>query len=242
MNINGESEMGIRELAKKIVYKEKYNIESYVLFLRKKGVKIGENNIIVDVQHLRVDLTRPYLLAIGSNNTLSDSVTILTHDYSWSVVSEKYPGEIYPVLGKVEIGDNCFIGSHTTILPNVKIGNNVIVGACSLVNRNLPDDTVCAGVPARVICSLEEYKEKIKRRSTDNLDLMISCYREIYSIDPDEWELREHLTYFYNLKEIKEKNPNYYYHHRLDKCEKLELPTYDRGTLKRRIVSEMKKE
>ena len=226
--------MGIKNIIKKIVYREKYDIDSYVSYLRSKGVTIGENNILVDVQHIRIDLTRPYLLTIGNNNTLSDSVTILTHDYSWSVVAKRYPGEIYPILGKVEIGDNCFIGSHTTILPNVKIGSNVIVGAGSLVNRDLPDDTVCAGVPARVICTLDEYREKIKNKSTEHLDLLISSYREKYSEDPDEWELREHLPYFYSPEEIKQKNPEYYIRHRLDQCEKIELAQYDINSMKRK--------
>ena len=62
--------------------------------------------------------------------------------------------------GKIEIKDNCFIGANSTILPNVTIGPNSIVGAGSLVRSNIEPNSVYAGVPARRICSLDEYAEK----------------------------------------------------------------------------------
>lgn len=43
---------------------------------------------------------------------------------------------------------------------NVRIGSNVIIGACSLINKDIPDNCVVAGVPARVIKSFGEYLEK----------------------------------------------------------------------------------
>ena len=49
-----------------------------------------------------------------------------------------------------------------TILPGVTIGDNTIIGAGSVVNRDIPANSVAAGVPCRVICTLEEYKEKHK--------------------------------------------------------------------------------
>lgn len=42
----------------------------------------------------------------------------------------------------------------------VKIGDNSIIGACSLVNRDIPSGVIAAGVPAKVICTLEEYRKK----------------------------------------------------------------------------------
>ena len=61
--------------------------------------------------------------------------------------------------------DNVFIGSGTRILSNIRIGSNVIVGAGSLVNKDIPDNSVYAGVPARRICSFDEYVEKHKSYS-----------------------------------------------------------------------------
>lgn len=60
-------------------------------------------------------------------------------------------------VGCIAIGDNVFIGAGTRIMYNVRIGSNVIIGAGSLVNKDIPDNSVVAGVPARVIKTLDEY-------------------------------------------------------------------------------------
>lgn len=54
-----------------------------------------------------------------------------------------------------------FIGSGTHILYDTKIGNNVIIGTCSVVTHDVPDNSVVAGVPARVIGSFDDYVEKM---------------------------------------------------------------------------------
>ena len=62
--------------------------------------------------------------------------------YSESTIDKK--------SGSVSIGQNSCIGSHTTIMPGISIGKNVIIGAHSFVNKNIPDNTIAHGVPARV--------------------------------------------------------------------------------------------
>ena len=64
------------------------------------------------------------------------------------------------IFGRIEIGDNVFIGANAVLLPGTKIGDNVIVGACSLVKGELSAGYVYAGVPVRKICTLDEYKKK----------------------------------------------------------------------------------
>lgn len=122
--------------------------------LKKMGLSVGENfnmqsGCIIDPNHC-------FLITIGDNVTLGSRVHILAHDGSTS----KHLG--CTKIGLVEIGDNTFIGTETTILPNIKIGKNVIVGANSLVSKDIPDNCVYAGNPARFICTLEEYIEKQK--------------------------------------------------------------------------------
>ena len=51
----------------------------------------------------------------------------------------------------VVIGDNAFIGGHSTILKGVSVGKNSIVGACSVVTRDIPENEIWAGNPARFI-------------------------------------------------------------------------------------------
>jgi len=53
--------------------------------------------------------------------------------------------------GKVVIGSNTSIGSHSTIMPGVKIGKNCIVGAHSFVNKNIPDNFIAYGAPVKLI-------------------------------------------------------------------------------------------
>lgn len=58
------------------------------------------------------------------------------------------------------IGNRVFIGYGTIVLPNVKIGNDVIIGAGSVVTKDVPDDSVAVGNPARVIGKRSEYIAK----------------------------------------------------------------------------------
>lgn len=55
----------------------------------------------------------------------------------------------------VTIGDNCWIGGGVTILPGVTIGNNCTIGAGSVVVKNIPDNSIAAGNPCRVVKTLE---------------------------------------------------------------------------------------
>ena len=55
---------------------------------------------------------------------------------------------------QVEIGDNVFIGAHSTILKGVSIGENSIIGACSVITKNIPANQIWAGNPAKKIRSL----------------------------------------------------------------------------------------
>ena len=52
-------------------------------------------------------------------------------------------------------------------MPNVTIGPNVVVGACSVVTKDVPPDTVVAGNPARVVCTLDEYEKKCVAQHLD---------------------------------------------------------------------------
>lgn len=61
--------------------------------------------------------------------------------------------------GRVVLKNNCRVGSHSTILPGITIGKNSIVGAHSLVNKDIPDNVVAYGVPAKVIRKLDNYEK-----------------------------------------------------------------------------------
>ena len=58
----------------------------------------------------------------------------------------------------VHIGNDVWIGGNVTILPGVTIGNNVVVAAGAVVTKDVPDNTLVGGVPARKIKDIETFK------------------------------------------------------------------------------------
>ncbi len=80
---------------------------------------------------------------------IEDNVQIGSHCSIYSIST------IDNTSGKIYLKNNCRIGSHTTILPGVCVGKNSVVGAHSLVNKDIPDNVVAYGVPAKVIKKLE---------------------------------------------------------------------------------------
>ena len=145
----------MKELIKKIIYRERASSESYKKYLVSKGVVIGKGTHFYSPKTTEIDVTRPYLIEIGEYVHITHGVTMLTHGYDWSVIRGK-TYDMYGSAGPIRIGNNVFIGANSTILKGVNIGNNVIIGAGSLVNVSIPDDCRAAGNPVRVICSLEE--------------------------------------------------------------------------------------
>jgi len=81
---------------------------------------------------------------------IEDHVQIGSHCsiYSISTIDNK--------SGQVVLKENCKIGSHTTILPGVNIGINSLIGANSLVSKNIPDNVIAYGIPAKVIKKIEK--------------------------------------------------------------------------------------
>lgn len=81
---------------------------------------------------------------------IEDNVQIGSHCSIYSIST------IDNTSGKIYLKNNCRIGSHTTILPGVTIGKNSVVGAHSLVNKDIPDNVIAYGVPAKVIKKLKK--------------------------------------------------------------------------------------
>lgn len=134
--------------------------QSEINFLRARGARIGKGCDFIGTPNFG---SEPYLITIGDNTTLSFDVAMVTHDAGTRVIRHLPDGNPETVIyGPITIGNNCFIGCRTTILPNVTIGDNSIIGAGSVVNKDIPANSVAAGVPCKVICTLDEYREKHK--------------------------------------------------------------------------------
>lgn len=168
--------MSLWKLIKKVTLGPRASRESFVSYLRSQGMLIGENTIIYSPMHCVIDQTRPWMIEIGNNVSITEGVTILTHGYDWSVLKGKY-GDVLGSAGRVKIGDNVFIGMNSTILKGVTIGDNVVIGANSLINKDVPSDCVVAGNPQRVICSIDEYIEKRRSVQVAEAAELYGCWR-----------------------------------------------------------------
>lgn len=137
-------------------------------YIRRKHIfgHIGEN---VRLPNMLIPL-RAEKIYIGNNVEVASGVRFVVHDAIHSVFNN-LPGNkdhYNEHIGKIEIGNNVFIGAGTIILSPVKIGDNVIVAAGAVVNKDVPPGTVVGGVPARVIGDFEELRKKrLKYSKTD---------------------------------------------------------------------------
>lgn len=181
----------IKFCIRRVIYGKNATPGLYINMLRKIGIEIGEGTIFYDPVHTIVDTQNPKLLKIGKKVLVTSGVKILTHDYSWAVITELY-GDCVGGVSPVFIGDNVFIGVNTVILKGTYIGNNIIIGASSVVSGKLKGNSVYAGNPARRIMSIEEFYQKRKAAQQKNiLDIA-----NIIGEDDDIWQyLREYSTH-----------------------------------------------
>jgi acetyltransferase-like isoleucine patch superfamily enzyme len=138
--------------------------EEYAEFLRQHGNfhSIGENCSILP----STIFTDPAYVRIGNNVHFSSSI-LIGHDGSIAMLNRAYNVKLDSV-GKIDIGDNVFIGYNAIVLPNVTIGSNAIVAAGAVVTKDVADGDIVAGVPARPIGRVEDLVKKLQTQ-TQNL-------------------------------------------------------------------------
>lgn len=161
---------------------EKICIESlkkinYKKYLKKIGVNFKQDTRFIG-KNINFG-SEPYLITIGNHVTISNDVEFITHDGGTYVFREEKKYKSVIKFGKIEIGNNCFIGARTIIMPNIKIGNNVVIASGSVITKSIPSDVVVGGNPAKIICTLDEYKEKsLKECPKYNLDNFLTNKKE----------------------------------------------------------------
>lgn len=194
--------MSIKTFIRKIVYGNKADSDTYISFLREKGMRIGENVTIYVPTKTSIDETRPWMIEIGNNVEITEGVTILTHGYDWSVIKAAY-GDVLGSAGEVVIGNNVFIGMHTTILKGVKVGDNCVIGAGSLLTSGkvFPDNSIIVGNPARVIGNLSDYYEKRKKEQLVEAEECYRCYKKSFKKIPNKEIFREFFWLFESRNE-----------------------------------------
>lgn len=197
--------MNLTNLLKLIIYREKATSETYIKYLRKIGVSIGEDCTFYAPSQSPIDIQYPWMITIGSHVRITAGVKILTHDYSWSVLKrmEGHEGEVLGACGHVIIGDNVFVGRGAIITRNVTIGDNVIIGAGSIVTKDCPSNGVYAGNPARKITDLRSFFEKRKLLQLQEAKEMAQAYVKRYGKRPEQEVFHEYFMLFCDVKSIK---------------------------------------
>ena len=170
----------IKNIFFKLTFNEKAIYNNKLKIMKKHGIKYGKNlrcfsNILGP---------ESYLITIGDNVTISTDVKFITHDNS--VIKLALNGT--DVFGKINIGDNCFIGSGSIVLPGVTLANNIIVGAGSIVTKSFNEENiVIGGNPAKKICDIEDFKRKNAKLIHDMTGLdYISKKNYLLQLNDDE--------------------------------------------------------
>lgn len=113
----------------------------------------------------------PECISFGNNVMIASDVIFITHDITNTMLSRCVENFNNPDMGGViEIGNNVMIGARSIIMPNVRIGNNVVIAAGSIVSKDISDNMVVGGIPAKPICSFEELLNK--RRKSNNFAVL----------------------------------------------------------------------
>lgn len=123
------------------------------IIVGKKGNLIIGNNVGMSstaiVCHERIE--------IGNNVNIGGNVAIYDTDFHSLNAQDRLVRSVDIAGTKTKpimIGNNAFIGAHSTILKGVSIGENTIIGACSVVTRDVPPNEIWAGNPIKYIKSL----------------------------------------------------------------------------------------
>ena len=111
-----------------------------------RNFEVGETSFIGEA--VFIDLTGK--VKIGSSTSIAPHCTLLTHEDPGAILGSDL-SRVFPrrVTG-INIGSHSWIGARSTILPGVTIGDRVVVGAGSLVTRDIPDNCLVVGSPARI--------------------------------------------------------------------------------------------
>lgn len=114
-----------------------------------KNIFIGDNFIgnynltILDVKEVH----------IGNDVMIGPNTTITTVGHP---INPNGRRKRLAQASEIRIGNDVWIGANVCILPGVNIGNNVIIGAGAVVNRDIEDNSMAVGVPARIIKEIEK--------------------------------------------------------------------------------------
>lgn len=144
-------------------------------YARGLGVKVGKRCRFLGCGASTFG-SEPYLITIGDHVTITSGVRFVTHDGGVWVLRDEVPSLDY--FAPIIVGNNVFIGLEALIMPGVTIGNNAIIAARAVVTRDVAEDTIVAGVPAKAVTTLANYRSKSISRGFYTKGMTVSEKRQ----------------------------------------------------------------
>lgn len=126
-------------------------IREEIKFDKYKNLKIGHGT---QFSFDNLDGIAPQLITIGKDCVIAPKAVILTHDACLLPTTGKY------IFKPVLIGDRVFIGYGAVVMPGVVVGNDVVIGSNSVITTDIPDNSVVAGIPGRIISRTSELSRR----------------------------------------------------------------------------------
>lgn len=147
-----------------------------VAYARSIGVTVGERCRFLGLRPGTFG-SEPYLVHIGNHVTITGGVQFITHDGGVWIFRDEHPA--LDVIAPITVEDNVFIGIRAVIMPGVRIGRDSVVGAGAVVTRDVPPGSVVAGVPARVIRTVDQYRTSALARGIPSKPLAADAKRRL---------------------------------------------------------------
>lgn len=144
------------------LYNKIYAVLNHVGYAKRVGVNMN-GRVHIYGNPYKMFSTEPWCVTLGDNVHITNEVVFVCHDGGTLLFRHLVPD--LEITKPITVGDNVFIGTRSIIMPGVHIGNNVIIAAGSVVSRDLPDNGVYGGVPAKLIKPIDQYFEKIQKES-----------------------------------------------------------------------------
>lgn len=107
--------------------------------------------------------TEPWCITLGNHVHITEGVKFITHDGGTLIYRHLIPD--LEITKPIKVGDYVYFGTRSMIMPGVTIGNNCIIAAGAIVTKDVPNNSVVGGVPAKIIKSSNDYFDKIKTES-----------------------------------------------------------------------------
>lgn len=133
-----------------------------VSYAKKIGVKMN-GKVTIYGSSYKMFSAEPYLVTLGDNVFITLEAKFICHDGSVLPFRKDIPD--LDITKRISVGNDVFIGLGAVILPGVNIGNKCIIGANSVVTKDVPDNSIVGGNPAKIIKSTDSFIERAKNDS-----------------------------------------------------------------------------